>query len=47
MNRAIAVNRLRPVIDKVFEFAAVPDALRRLESGQHVGKIVIRLEDLT
>jgi NADPH:quinone reductase-like Zn-dependent oxidoreductase len=42
MNRAIAVNRLRPVIDKVFEFAAVPDALRRLESGQHVGKVVIR-----
>lgn len=27
---------------RVFEFSAVPDALRRLESGQHLGKIVIR-----
>lgn len=42
MNRAIAVNKLRPVIDQVFEFDAVPDALRRLESGKHLGKIVIR-----
>jgi NADPH:quinone reductase-like Zn-dependent oxidoreductase len=42
MNRAIAVNNLRPVIDQVFEFAALPDALRRLESGRHVGKVVIR-----
>ena len=42
MNRAIAVNNLRPVIDQVFDFAAVPDALRRLESGRHVGKVVIR-----
>lgn len=42
MNRAISVHRIRPVIDKVFEFSAVPEALRRLESGQHIGKIVIR-----
>ena len=42
MNRAIAVNRVRPVVDQVFEFSAVPDALRRLESGRHLGKIVIR-----
>jgi len=42
MNQAIAVNKLRPVIDRVFEFDVVPDALRRLEGGQHLGKIVIR-----
>ena len=43
MNRAIAVNQLRPVIDEVFEFGQVPAGLQRLESASHVGKIVIRM----
>lgn len=42
MNRAIAVNELHPVIDRIFEFDAAHAALRRLESGKHLGKIVIR-----
>jgi NADPH:quinone reductase-like Zn-dependent oxidoreductase len=43
MNRAIAVHQLRPVVDRVFPFREVPEALRYLESGAHFGKVVIRL----
>jgi NADPH:quinone reductase-like Zn-dependent oxidoreductase len=43
MNRAIAVSGLRPIIDKVFSFDEVPTAYRHLQSGQHFGKIGIRL----
>jgi NADPH:quinone reductase-like Zn-dependent oxidoreductase len=43
MNRAIAANQLRPVIDRVFPFEQSVDALRYLESAQHFGKIVIAL----
>ena len=42
MNRAIALHKLRPVIDSVYDFSQVPDALRHLESQRHFGKIVIR-----
>ena len=42
MNRAIAHMKLRPVIDREFDFEHVPDALRYLTSGQHFGKVVIR-----
>jgi NADPH:quinone reductase-like Zn-dependent oxidoreductase len=41
MNRVIALNGLRPVIDRVFPFAAYPEALRLMESGAHFGKIVL------
>jgi NADPH:quinone reductase-like Zn-dependent oxidoreductase len=44
MNRAIAFHQLRPVIDSHYEFARLPEALRRLESGRHMGKIVIDFE---
>jgi NADPH:quinone reductase-like Zn-dependent oxidoreductase len=44
MNRAIALHRLRPVIDRRYEFAQLPEALRRLESGRHLGKIVIGID---
>lgn len=33
--------RLAPVIDRVFPFDAVPEALRLMESGAHFGKIAI------
>jgi len=42
LNRAIALNRLRPVIDRVFGFEEVREALRYMESGGHFGKICIR-----
>jgi NADPH:quinone reductase-like Zn-dependent oxidoreductase len=41
MNRAIAQHRLRPVVDRVFPFGELRDALRRMESGAHFGKIVL------
>jgi NADPH:quinone reductase-like Zn-dependent oxidoreductase len=41
MNRAIGVNGLRPVIDRVFPFDQAPDALRHLQGAGHVGKVVI------
>jgi NADPH:quinone reductase-like Zn-dependent oxidoreductase len=43
MNRAIAAHQLRPVIDRVFPFEQSVDALRYLQSAQHLGKIVIAL----
>lgn len=41
MNRAIAAGGLKPVIDRVFPFAAARDAYRHLKSQTHFGKIVI------
>lgn len=41
MNRAIDVNRIRPIIDKVFSFDDAVDAYRYQASGPFVGKIVI------
>jgi NADPH:quinone reductase-like Zn-dependent oxidoreductase len=41
MNRAIALHRLRPVIDRVFPFTEAKEALRHMESGAHFGKIVV------
>ncbi len=43
MNRAIAVNGMKPVIDKVFAWGEAKDAYRHLESAAHFGKIVIRV----
>jgi NADPH:quinone reductase-like Zn-dependent oxidoreductase len=43
MNRAIAVHRMRPVIDRGFPFAEVRKALKHMESAAHFGKIVITL----
>ncbi len=41
MNRAIGVNGLRPVIDRVFPFDEAREALRHLQAAGHVGKVVI------
>jgi NADPH:quinone reductase-like Zn-dependent oxidoreductase len=41
MNRAIALHKLRPVIDSRYKFEQLPDALRRLQSGRHMGKIIV------
>ncbi|MBV9866136.1 MAG: NAD(P)-dependent alcohol dehydrogenase [Abitibacteriaceae bacterium] len=42
MNRAIALHRLRPVVDRVFAFEEAREALRYMESGSHFGKLCIR-----
>ena len=41
MNRAIDFHAVRPVIDSRYAFEQLPDALRHLKSGRHMGKIVI------
>jgi len=43
MNRAIAANRLKPVVDRVYPFEQTADALRYMQSARHFGKIVITL----
>jgi NADPH:quinone reductase-like Zn-dependent oxidoreductase len=43
MNRAIETAGMRPVVDRVFEFAQAREAYRYLESAAHIGKIVITL----
>jgi NADPH:quinone reductase-like Zn-dependent oxidoreductase len=43
MNRAIEVNAIKPVIDKVFAFADAQAAYKHMASGAHFGKIVIRV----
>lgn len=42
MLRAFDQARLKPVIDSVFAFEQAHEAFHRIESGDHVGKIVIR-----
>jgi len=39
----IASGRIRPRIDRVVDFARLEDAKARMESGAHVGKIVLRM----
>ena len=41
MNRAIAVNRLKPIIDRVVPFEQVVEAFRYYEQTQPFGKVVI------
>ncbi|WP_167501330.1 zinc-dependent alcohol dehydrogenase family protein [Streptomyces malaysiensis] len=41
MNKVIAQNRLRPVIDRVFPFDQAPEAFAHFEKGPRFGKVVI------
>ena len=41
MNRAIAMHRLRPVVDRTFPFAEANAAYRHFEGRGHFGKVVI------
>lgn len=41
MNRAIVLNDIHPVIDRVFAFTEAKEAYRYLQSGAHFGKVVI------
>jgi NADPH:quinone reductase-like Zn-dependent oxidoreductase len=42
MARAVAHHRLQPVVDRVFAFEALREALDHLASGAHFGKICLR-----
>jgi NADPH2:quinone reductase len=39
----IESGRIRPIVDRVYPLAEVAEAHRRMESSQHIGKIVIRI----
>lgn len=41
MNRAIAANDVKPVIDRVFPFTEAREAFHHLENGRHFGKVVV------
>lgn len=41
MNRAIAHHKLVPMVDRVFPFREVKEALRVMERGEHFGKICL------
>jgi NADPH:quinone reductase-like Zn-dependent oxidoreductase len=43
MNRAVFAHKIRPVIDRVFDFDDVRGAFRHMDSAAHFGKIVIRV----
>jgi NADPH:quinone reductase-like Zn-dependent oxidoreductase len=43
MNRAITVNHIKPVIDRVYAFDEAPRAFAHHASGQFVGKVVIQM----
>lgn len=43
MNRFLEAHALRPVVDRVFALEDAPAAFRHLESGSHLGKVVIAL----
>ncbi len=42
MNRAVALHQLRPVVDRVFPWTQIREALRYLESGAHFGKVCLK-----
>jgi len=42
MNRAIALNRMRPVVDQVFPWTEARAALKYMREGKHFGKIVLK-----
>jgi NADPH:quinone reductase-like Zn-dependent oxidoreductase len=41
MASAIGRNKIKPVVDKTFDFTEVPDALRAMQQASHFGKIAI------
>ena len=41
---ALEQNRIHPIIDRIFNFEQVKEAYAYLQSGQHFGKVVIRLD---
>ncbi len=43
MLKAMTLHKSKPIIDRVFNFDQVKDALKHMESGAHFGKIVIKI----
>lgn len=43
MNRAIAQNSMRPVVDRTFAFDQAPAAFELMAAGRHFGEICVRV----
>jgi NADPH:quinone reductase-like Zn-dependent oxidoreductase len=43
MNRALSASRMKPVIDRIFPFAAAVSAFRYFEVVNHFGNVAIDL----
>ena len=43
MNRTISEQKMRPVVDRVFDFDQAREAMLYMESGAHFGKVCIRI----
>jgi len=44
MNKAIAFHAMRPVVDRVFGFSELPEALSYLREARHFGKVCLRAQ---
>lgn len=44
MNRAIDFHTMRPVIDRVFGFTELPEALNYVKEARHFGKVCLRVQ---
>jgi NADPH:quinone reductase-like Zn-dependent oxidoreductase len=44
MLKAMVANKVRPVVDRVFSFDRLKDALRLMESGKFFGKIAVAID---
>jgi NADPH:quinone reductase-like Zn-dependent oxidoreductase len=42
MNRALSLHHMKPIVDRVFAWTDIRDALRHMESGSHFGKICLK-----
>ncbi len=42
MNRAIAQNKMQPIVDRAFPFDKAVEAYQYMESGAHFGKVVVK-----
>ncbi|MFN2644667.1 MAG: zinc-binding dehydrogenase, partial [Burkholderiales bacterium] len=38
-----ASGKLKPLVDRVYDFAELPQAVARMEADEHIGKIVVRV----
>ena len=47
MCRAIELHKIKPVVDEVFAFEHTTDAFDRLASGQHFGKVCVKVAELS
>jgi NADPH:quinone reductase len=41
----LSAGRCLPIIDKVFPLLSAADAHRRMEAGDHIGKIVLKVAE--